>query len=89
MASEHESDQEHVALSSEPSDLLRVDDRLVVLERDAKTYSRHIGQLEGAVFNQMIAVTLLEVAFALFLACMVWVEYRRKTEEVRRGADQN
>jgi hypothetical protein len=82
MASDPESDQEHAATSTEPTDILKVDDRLVLLERDARTYSRHLSQLEGAVFNQMIALSVLEVGFALFLACMVWVEYRRRTEEV-------
>jgi len=95
MASEQESDQEHTpglfddVPERAPLDILATDDRLVVLERSSKTHTRHLSQLEGALFNQMITLSALEVAFALFLAVMIWSEYRRRTEEVRRGADQS
>jgi hypothetical protein len=83
MASDEKFEQEHPAIVpiDVPLDLLRADDRLVVLERDSDRLARHLSQLEGALFNQMLAISVLEVAFAIFLACVIWVEYRRTTEK--------
>ena len=92
MASDHESDEVHVETPTAgvPLDLLATDDRLVVLERDSQRSTRHLSQLEGALFNQMVTISVLEVVFALFLACMIWVEYRRTTEKrTLHGVDQS
>lgn len=91
MASDPESEQEHAPTTapvgqSHPLDIFATDDRLLALERASRTHSRHLSQLEGSLSTQMVALTVLEVVFALFLAITLWVEYRRKTEsEVRRG----
>lgn len=92
MASDHESDQERIETTSAvsdptaPLDLFQTDDRLIRLERDTSTHSRHLSQLEGALSTQMVALAVLEVVFALFLAITLWVEYRRKTESVSANA---
>jgi hypothetical protein len=62
------------------SDLLALDDRVVLLERNARTHSRHLVQFESVLIDQTVALAVLEIVFALFLACTLWVEYRRVSE---------
>jgi hypothetical protein len=57
-------------------EILKVDDRLVVLERHDSEYRVHLIHVQDVVIDQMITVALLELAFALFIAMMMWDKYR-------------
>lgn len=93
MASDHELDprvnEPEASNVSEPAplDLLQTDDRLLTLERESAKYGRHLSKVEISLSNQMLTVSVLEVVLALVLAGLIWSEYRRRTEEVRHGAN--
>lgn len=76
--SEHDSADALAPLAA-PLDLLETDDRLLKLERSSSQYARHLSQIEGSLSTQMLTVSVLEVGFAVFLACLIWLEYRRRT----------
>lgn len=67
----------------EADEILNVDGRLFVLERDSREYRHHLVQFEDALITQIVTVGVLEVVFAIFLAVTVWTQYRVKVEATK------
>lgn len=63
---------------SETSDILDIDGRVHVLELDSLRYRTHLVKFEDALIGQIITVGFLELCLALFIAAMVWDNYRTK-----------
>jgi hypothetical protein len=59
------------------AEIFAFDDRLLILERSSVEYRRHLVNLEDVLINQMIALGVLEVVFAVFIAMTVWTQYRK------------
>jgi len=58
-------------------EIFSVDDRLLVLERSAREYRVHLFNLEDVLINQMVALGILEIVFAVFIAVTVWNQYKK------------
>jgi hypothetical protein len=67
------------ALTTEPSssEIFSVDDRLIVLERHDREHRQYLLQFQDALVDQIIAVGVLELVFAILLAMNVWGQYRK------------
>ena len=84
MASEHdETATEPIALTA--SEILDVDGRIHVLERESREYRGHLVKFEDQLINQIMTVGVLELVFALFLAVTIWTQYRK----VSNGSDES
>lgn len=61
------------------SEIFSVDDRLIILERHDREHRQYLLQFQDALVDQIIAVGVLELVFAILLAVNVWTQYKRVT----------
>ena len=62
------------------AEIFSVDDRLIVLERHDRDHRLLLLQFQDTLVDQIIAVGVLELVFAILLAMNVWSQYKRMVE---------
>lgn len=83
MDSEQESAPKHakapVKSETFSTDVFDFDDRLLALEKQSGQYRGHIVQIQDVLADQMMIISVLEVALAIFIAMALWEQFKGAT----------
>lgn len=58
------------------TDVFEVDDRLINLERQSNRHRDHLVRLEDVLVDQMMLISVLELALAILVAMALWDQFK-------------